>query len=76
MKLLLLLAACNVLAQDPKDIMRRAMERDERNLALLDTYMYERRTVQKIKRTFDFVACAGSFAHSEPPLFATSLSFI
>jgi hypothetical protein len=48
MKLLLLLAAYNVLAQDPKDIMRRAMERDERNLALLDTYMYERRTVQKM----------------------------
>lgn len=50
MKYLLLLAAATVFAQDPKEIMRRAMERDERNLALLDTYIFERRTVEK---TFD-----------------------
>jgi len=36
-----------MLAEDARDIIRRAMERDERSLALLDTYMYERTTVQR-----------------------------
>ncbi len=44
---LLLLAGC-VLAQDPAEIMKRAMGRDERNLAILDTYMYERKTNQRL----------------------------
>lgn len=48
MKLLLLLVAGYVLAQDPKDIFKRAMEKDERNLSVLDTYMYERRTLERI----------------------------
>ena len=42
----LFLAGC-LCAQDPKEIMKRAMERDERNLAMLDTYIYERKTIQK-----------------------------
>jgi hypothetical protein len=50
MKFTLLLIAGTLLAQDPKEIVKRAMERDERNLAMLDTYMYERKT--KI-RTFE-----------------------
>lgn len=50
MKFAWMLAAASLFAQDPKEIMRRALDRDERNLALLDTYMYERHSVQ---RTFD-----------------------
>lgn len=45
--LLVLLAAVTLQAQDAKQIMQRALERDERNLAILDTYMYERRTLQR-----------------------------
>lgn len=47
MKLFLVLAGC-VLAQDPREILKRAMEKDERNLSLLDTYMYERRTLERM----------------------------
>jgi hypothetical protein len=45
--LLALLAASALQGQEAKQIMQRALERDERNLAVLDTYMYERRTVQR-----------------------------
>ena len=62
MKLFLILLAGCVLAQDPREILKRAMEKDERNLSLLDTYMYERRTLQrmyekdgKLKETTDKV---------------------
>jgi len=48
MKFTLLLVAGCLLAQDPTEIMKRAMGRDERNLAILDTYMYERNTNQKL----------------------------
>ena len=47
MKLGWLFLAASLCAQDPKEIIKRAMERDERNLAMLDTYMYERKTIQK-----------------------------
>ncbi len=47
MKLSWLFLAASLYAQDPKEIIKRAMERDERNLAMLDTYMYERKTIQK-----------------------------
>lgn len=50
MKYLLLLVALNLAAQDPREIMSRAMERDENNLALLNTYMFER---QSIIRTYE-----------------------
>ena len=42
---LCLIAAIALSAQDPKDILKRAMERDARNLAILDTYIYERKTI-------------------------------
>ena len=48
MKLLLLLVAGSVLAHDPKAILKRAMEKDERNLSVLDTYLYERRTLLRL----------------------------
>ena len=48
MKLLLLIVAGCVFAQDAREILKRAMEKDERNLSLLDTYMYERRTLARI----------------------------
>ncbi len=44
MKFILLWIAVVASAQDAKDIFRRAMERDVNNLAVRDTYMYERRT--------------------------------
>lgn len=44
--ILLLLCAVAASAQDAKQILVKAMEHDERNLAILDTYMYERRTLQ------------------------------
>lgn len=47
MKFAWLFLAISLCAQDPKEIVKRAMERDERNLAVLDTYMYERKTIQK-----------------------------
>lgn len=47
MKLALLWIASSLLAQDPTEIIKRAMEKDERNLAILDTYIYERSMVQK-----------------------------
>jgi len=62
MELFLLMVAGLGLAQDPRAIVQKAMERDERNLAVLDTYMYERRTVLqtfekdgKLKNTDDKV---------------------
>ena len=48
MKLLLLLVAGCVLAQDAREILKRAMAKDERNLSLLDTYLYERKTLARI----------------------------
>ena len=48
MKLLLLLVAGCVFAQDAREILKRAMEKDERNLSLLDTYLYERKTLARI----------------------------
>jgi hypothetical protein len=44
---LLLLVAGLAWGQDAREIVKKAMERDERNLALVDTYMFERTTRQK-----------------------------
>ncbi len=45
MRVLLCVAAALALqAQDPKEIIKRSMERDARNLTLLDTYIYESKT--------------------------------
>jgi hypothetical protein len=38
----LLLGALSLMAQDPKEILRRALERDERNYDILNTYVYEK----------------------------------
>ncbi len=46
MWLILCLAASALAADNARDIVREAMERDQRNLELLDTYMFERRTLQ------------------------------
>lgn len=43
---LLLLSAVTVFAADPREIITKALERDSRNLELLNTYMFERKTVQ------------------------------
>ncbi len=40
-----LFAALGLGAQDAKEILKRALDHDERNLAILDTYMYERKTI-------------------------------
>ncbi len=48
MKFTLLLVAGCLLAQDPMEILKRTMDRDARNLAILDTYMYERNTNKKV----------------------------
>ena len=40
-----LFAALTLFAQDAKEILKRALDHDERNLAILDTYMYERKTI-------------------------------
>ncbi|MBZ2185349.1 MAG: hypothetical protein K7J46_11610 [Bryobacter sp.] len=45
--LIAFLAASLVAAQDPRAILSLALERDERNLELLNTYIYERKTVQR-----------------------------
>ena len=42
---LYLLAALNLFAEDPKEILKLALAHDERNLDVLDTYLYERRTI-------------------------------
>lgn len=47
MKFLLFLLAGTLFAQDPREIMSRAMEREARNIVLRENYMYERRTLQR-----------------------------
>ncbi|WP_031500150.1 hypothetical protein [Bryobacter aggregatus] len=45
LKLFPFLFAASLTAQDARDIVRRAMEKDARNFALQDTYLYERKTI-------------------------------
>lgn len=48
MRLILLLSVCGLLlGQDAREIVKRSLEREERNFALLNTYLYEERTITK-----------------------------
>lgn len=48
MRLILLFGLCGLLlGQDAREIVKRSLEREERNFALLNTYLFEERTIAK-----------------------------